>query len=153
MITPTTPKSIGRSLNLTAATSSSVANHLLAPHGLGLAQWAVLVTIWRNGPLGVKQISELTGNAPPATSRIIERMTQAGLVERRTATEDRRAILVDVTPRGEALRHLHDIYRQVNDAVLADLTEDEAETLFRLLDRVKQTGDAWLKSARARPLR
>ncbi len=138
------PQSIGRALNFAASTGSAVANKLLAPHGIGLAQWAVLVSIWTNGPLSVKQIAELTGNAPPAASRIVDRMVQAGLLERRPDPQDRRSVVVDVSADGDALRHLATIFEEVNAVLLADLTEAEAATLFDLLDRTTTAGKAWL---------
>lgn len=138
------PKSLGRVLAFAASTGADVANRLLAPHGLGLAQWAVLMSIWRNGPLGIKDIAQLTGNAPPAASRIVDRMVQGGLVARHADAQDRRAVVVDVTARGEALRHLTVIYEEVNKVLLAELSEAEAEQLFDLLARVRMSGDAWL---------
>jgi len=104
----------------------------------------VLVTIWRNGPLTLKQIAELTGNAPPAASRIVDRMIAGGLLIRQTDKEDRRAILVDVSEKGESLRELQKIYKDVNEVLLDDLSDREVQQLFDLLDRVQTTGRAWL---------
>lgn len=145
---PTAPRSLGRALNFTASTGSAVANALLAPHDLGLAQWAVLVSIWRNGPLAVKQIAELTGNAPPAASRIVDRMVQKGLLVRRPDAQDRRAVVVDLSAEGEALRPLLSVYEQVNDVLLSDLSAAETVQLFDLLARVDAAGRAWLTRAR-----
>lgn len=138
------PKSLGRSLNFAASAASAVANKLLEPHGLSLAQWAVLVSLWRNGALGVKEIAALTGNAPPAASRIVDRMVQGGLVVRRPDEVDRRAVVVDLSERGESLRALQDIYNDVNRILLDDLSSEDAERLFNLLDRVDSAGRNWL---------
>ena len=141
---PTAPRSIGRALNFAAGTGSAIANALLAPHGLGLAQWAVLVSIWRNGPLGVGQIAELTGNAPSAASRIVDRMVRGGLLVRQPDAQDRRAVVVTVSEAGEGLRPLMSVYETVNAILLGDLSEDEATLLFDLLARVEANGQAWL---------
>ena len=141
---PTAPKSIGRALSFAASAGSTVANELLAPHGLGLAQWAVLSLIWRNGPLGVKQIAELTGNAPPAASRIVERMVKNGLLVRQQDDHDRRAVVVNVTDHGESLRNLSGVFEGVNAALLADFSADETAQLFDLLDRVRTNAKVWL---------
>lgn len=145
---PSAPQSIGRSLNFAASTGSTVANKLLAPHGLGLAQWAVLVTLWRNGPLGVKQIAELTGNAPPAVSRIVDRMVQNGLLVRQTDLQDRRAVVVGLSDQGEKLRDLQTVYEEVNRILLADLSDKDAALLFELLERVQISGKGWLMGGR-----
>ncbi|WP_372424070.1 MarR family winged helix-turn-helix transcriptional regulator [Salinarimonas chemoclinalis] len=138
------PRSLGRALNLAAGRGSAVCNRLLEPHGLSLAQWAVLSCLWRNGPLGVKDIAELTGNEPSAASRIVDRMVAGALVVRRPDAQDRRAVIVDLDARGEALRPLREIYEEVNAVLTADLSEQEAEILFDLLDRVERAGRAWL---------
>lgn len=141
---PTAPVSLGRALNFAAGAGNAVVARLLAPHDLSLAQWAVLQTLWRNGPLKLSQIASLTGNAPPATSRLVDRMIDAGLVTRTEAANDRRSVTVALAPRGEGLRHLQDIYQQVNAVLLRDLTADEAAALFALLDRVDRAGRDWL---------
>ncbi|MGJ3265497.1 MAG: MarR family winged helix-turn-helix transcriptional regulator [Salinarimonas sp.] len=138
------PPSLGRALNLAAGKGSAVCSRLLEPHGLSLAQWAVLSCLWRNGPLGVKDIAELTGNEPSAASRIVERMIAGGLVVRRPDEQDRRAVIVDLGPRGEALRPLRTIYEEVNAVLTADLSEQEAQLLFDLLERVERAGRDWL---------
>lgn len=141
---PTAPDSIGRALSFAASTGAAVANAKLAPHGLGLAQWAVLVSIWRNGPLPLKDIAMLTGNAPPAASRIVDRMVKSGLLLRERDAVDRRSAVVNLTEKGEALRPLQTMYEQVNGVLLSDLSEEETRLLYALLGRVEATGKAWL---------
>ncbi|WP_224816955.1 MarR family transcriptional regulator [Hasllibacter sp. MH4015] len=139
------PRSIGRDLTFAASAASSVANRMLEPHGLSLAQWAVLQCLWHNGDLSVKDIAKLTGNAPPAASRIVDRMVASGILTRQTDAKDRRAVLVRTTDRGEGLRHLQKVYEDVNAVVLSDLSEMEAETLFSLLSKVRSAGQEWLE--------
>lgn len=136
--------SIGRQLNFTAGAGNAVCNRLLEPHGLSLAQWAVLQSVWRNGPLSVKDIAKLTGNAPPATSRIIDRMVLAGLLVRQQDERDRRAVTVKTSEKGEALSALQSVFEEVNAIMLADLSAREVEQLFSLLERVEASGRAWL---------
>ncbi len=142
---PTAPVSIGRKLNFAAATGSAVTNKLLEPHGLSLAQWAVLVSIWRNGPLSGKQIAELTGNEASATSRIIDRMVKNGLLVRQTVEQDRRSVVVTLTEHAKAMRDLQYIYQQVNATLLQDFSTQEVDQLFALLDRLETAGKNWLK--------
>lgn len=141
---PSAPKSIGRQLNFAAGASSSVVGKLLEPHGLTLAQWAVLQCLWRNGDLGIKNISKLTGNAAPAASRIVDRMVNNGLLLRHEAKGDRRGVRIELSEKAESLRHLQTIYQEVNDVLLSDLSDAEAESLFALLTRVEGSGRAWL---------
>ena len=138
------PKSIGRQLNFAGGAAAAVCNKLLEPHGLSLAQWAIISSIWRNGDLSVKALAELTGNAPPATSRIVDRMVSAGLLIRRPDPKDRRAVTVGVSETGAALRHLAPIYKEVNAVMLQNLSDAEQQILYDLLARVEQNGRNWL---------
>lgn len=143
---PSAPKSLGRQLNFAASAGNAVCNQLLAPAGLTLAQWAILSCIWRNGPLGVKDMATLTGNAPSATSRIVERMVVADLLIRKQDMVDRRAVVIDVSKKGDALRKLQTIYEAVNSVLLSGLAPDEQEQLFDLLKRVEQNGRTWIEA-------
>lgn len=141
------PKSIGRQLIFAASAASAVGNRILEDHGLTLAQWAVLQCLWRNGELSVKDISRLTGNTPPAASRIVDRMVAAGLLLRRQNAADRRGVTIALSERAEGMRELTEVFQQVNDILLSDLTETEAEQLFDLLARTERAGRDWLDGA------
>lgn len=143
--TASAPKSIGRQLNFAAGLGSAVCNRLLEPHGLSLAQWAVLQCLWRNGDLGVKEIARLTGNAPPAASRIVDRMMTAGLVQRSVDAGDRRAVVVGLTERSEEMRGSQGVFEEVNAVLLEGFSEVEVEALFGLLERVEKNGRGWLE--------
>lgn len=140
--------SIGRQLNFAAGAGNAVCNRLLEPHGLTLAQWAVLQSVWRNGDLSVKQIAKLTGNAPPAASRIVDRMVVAGLLIRQQDQKDRRAVTVNVSEKGESLRPLISIFEQVNEVLLCGLSQAETDQLYDLLGRVEKSGRAWVDDDR-----
>ena len=53
-------------------------------------------------------------------------------------------LVVDLSERGESLRALQDIYNDVNRILLDDLSTEDAERLFNLLDRVDGAGRDWL---------
>lgn len=141
----TAPRALGRQLNFTAGAANAVATRLLAPHGLSLAQWVVLQSLWRNGPLKLLDLARLTGSEPPAMSRLVDRMIAAGLVERAVDSTDRRAVIIGLAPKGEGLRHLQDVYERVNEVLMKDLSPDERSLVFSLLQRVERSGRSWLE--------
>lgn len=141
----TAPRSLGRQLSFAAGASSAVCNRLLKPHGLSLAQWAVLSSLWRNGPLSLKDIAGLTGNSPPAASKIVDRMVASGLLERQQDTEDRRAVTITLTARGEEHRPLMTFYETINRMLLEGFSETEEQALFDLLGRAERNARAWLE--------
>lgn len=144
----TTPRSLGRQLIFATSAAKAVCNQLLEPHGLTLAQWAILSSIWRNGEMSVKDLAEMTGNAPPAASRIVDRMVLAGLLVRMPDVRDRRAVVVGTTAKGEGMRATQTIYETVNRILLSDLSSEEQDCLFDLLRRVEMSGRGWLAGSK-----
>ncbi|MFZ5963458.1 MarR family winged helix-turn-helix transcriptional regulator [Thalassococcus sp. BH17M4-6] len=134
----TLPRSIGRNLNFATGRLNALCQKLLDPHGLSLAQWVILSCLWREGDLSVGALSELVGSGLPATSRIIDRMIESGLVSRRRHQADGRVMVVALTDKGRELDHLADFYQRINDIMLKGFTEEEAAQAFDLLSRMQR---------------
>ena len=130
-------RSLGRLLNNTTSSTNALANEMLAEYGLTLPQWVLMSALWRRDGLLVSELSTFSGNLLPATSRIVARMEDAGLVERRPDAQDRRAVRVYLTNKGKALSHLGEFYLQANARLLDGFSETEVETLFALLSRIQ----------------
>ena len=130
-------RSLGRLLNNTTSMTNALANEMLAEYGLTLPQWVLMSALWRRDGLLVSELSTFSGNLLPATSRIVARMEDAGLVERRPDAQDRRAVRVYLTNKGKALSHLGEFYLQANARLLDGFSETEVETLFDLLSRIQ----------------
>ena len=134
---PATPRSIGRQLNFTTGRMNALCQHVLEPYGLSLPQWVVLSCLWRDGELTVGTLSELVGTGFPATSRIIERMADRGLVSRRRDDADGRSTIVSVTEKARALDHLASFHETINAALFTDFSAEERELSFALLRRME----------------
>ena len=88
-------------------------------------------------PMAVKDIQERMLNRMSNTSRLVEKLRQKGLVERVACARDRRAVDITLTPEGVAqLRVLNRVVARVQQAYQT-LTEKEAATLNRLLDKLR----------------
>ena len=134
---PAVPPSIGRQLNFTTGSVNSLCKHLLQPYGLSLPQWVVLSCLWRDGDLTVGALSELVGTGFPATSRLIERMADRGLVSRRRDLADGRSTIVTVAEKAHALEHLANFYETINKILFSDFSAEERELSFKLLRRME----------------
>lgn len=142
---PTLPKSLGRQLNFAAGRMNALCQHVLEPHGLSLPQWVVLSCLWRDGELAVGTLADLIGTGLPATSRIVDRMAERGLVSRRRDEADGRVTLVDVTGAGRRLDHLADLHEEINAVLLEGFTAKERDLAFALLARMERNAAAALK--------
>ncbi len=136
------PPSLGRLLNVTTGASNRLCQTLLAQHGLQLGHWVILSALWRQDGLTTSELAGYTGNALPATSRIVDRMIKEGLVTREADPEDRRAVRIRLTPKGRALEPLAGFWVEVNERLLDGFSETEARTLFALLERVRENASA-----------
>jgi len=134
---PATPRSIGRQLNFTAGRMNALCQHVLEPYGLSLPQWVVLSCLWRNGELTVGALSALIGTGFPATSRIIDRMVDRGLISRRQDDSDGRITIVGVTDKAHELDHLASFHETINKTLFTDFSPEERELSFELLRRME----------------
>jgi MarR family transcriptional regulator, organic hydroperoxide resistance regulator len=76
------------------------ANEAMRPLGLTGAQADALLVIRQAGPLSLKELGELLIAEAGHPSRLVDRLVDAGLVERREAGDDRRRVILSLTPQG-----------------------------------------------------
>lgn len=134
---PERPPSVAHLLGAATAVSNTLSQAVLAPHGLTHQQWTILSAVWAVPNLAISDLAAYTGTNAPATSRIIDRMSAKGLVQRTADDQDRRTVRVTSGPEGDKLRHLASLYETLNTHLLRGFTGDEVGTLITLLDRVE----------------
>lgn len=78
-------------------------NDAMRPLGLTGAQADALSVIAAAGPLSLKELGELLIAESGHPSRLVDRLVEAGWVERRPADDDRRRIVLSLTPAGRRL--------------------------------------------------
>jgi DNA-binding MarR family transcriptional regulator len=109
-------------------------------HGLSRGEFDVLASLRRSGPphrLGPTDLAESLLVSASAMTNRVDSLERAGLVARRPDPNDRRGVLVQLSPRG---RHLVDrvvAEHMANQArLLQAFSSDEAKDLARLLRRL-----------------
>lgn len=88
-------------------------------------------------PLSTLQIRERMLDKGSDTSRIVDRLLLKGLVEKHTCPQDKRLVDVTIADKGNALLQRLDDAREKMDAVTGNLSEEEAEQLSSLLDKMR----------------
>lgn len=110
-------------------------NQAMRPLGLTGAQADALTVIRQAEPLSLKELGELLIAEAGHPSRLVDRLVEAGLVERLEADDDRRRVVLSLTAEG---RQLEDkafaIRQQVLDAGRQLLGERDMEPAFALMD-------------------
>src|SRR3712207_9474824 len=75
----------------------------MRPLGLTGAQADALTVIRHAQPISLRELGELLIAEAGHPSRLVDRLVSQGLVERREAPEDRRRIVLSLTPDGRRL--------------------------------------------------
>lgn len=133
---------VGRVLVLAQKLEKSV-NESLETHNLSFGQFDILATLRREGPRGGLSPRELLRNvvlSSGAMTARLDRLEEAGLIQRKPDPNDRRMLAIELTERGRELIEAAAATR-FNEAKesLPPLNLEEMETLEKLLRR-------WLKS-------
>jgi DNA-binding MarR family transcriptional regulator len=97
---------------------------LLRPHGLTFARFEVLrlLAFTRRGVLPVGKIGERLQVHPASVTNAVQRLVEAGLVERRQNPADGRSVLAEITPGGREI--VARCTTVLNDDVFTDLGVD-----------------------------
>jgi DNA-binding MarR family transcriptional regulator len=79
------------------------ANDAMRPLGITGAQAEALAVIGAEQPLGLRELGERIVAESGHPSRLVDRLVEAGLVERRIPAENRRRVELSLTARGAGL--------------------------------------------------
>jgi DNA-binding MarR family transcriptional regulator len=125
--------------------SGIVAASLLAGgESLTFPQLRTLVLIQTRPELNARALAETLDIHPSNASRLLERLVQSGLVERREAEGDRRQLALTLTPRGvhvvEAVMiHRRGAFRRILQTMPVDTRHRLGEALLAFADAAGET--------------
>lgn len=88
-------------------------------------------------PLSTLQIRERMLDKMSDTSRIVDRLITKGLVKKVTCKTDRRLVDVIITDKGKKILERLDLRQDEMDNVLKNLSEEDANLLSSLLDKMR----------------
>jgi len=107
--------------------------------GVTRPQWRVLTILARNEGINQGALADRLEVEPITLSRMVDRMQDAGLVERRADPADRRAWRLYLTDNAAPLiADLRALGAVLSDDTLEGLSEAEREQLGDLLERIRQ---------------
>jgi DNA-binding MarR family transcriptional regulator len=141
--------SIGRRLSFASSAVDALTTELLREHDLSPVQWVALSVLWRQDGITVSALADYLRSTASATSRLLGRMEDGGLIERRTVRENRRILQIWLTEKGRQLDHLNDLHQRVNNYVLRGLTAAERKLISEGLDRIASNAAHEVERARS----
>jgi DNA-binding MarR family transcriptional regulator len=120
-----------------------------ASDGLTRSTQSLLGTLARHRSLGMGELADIEGLNPTMASRLVGKLADAGLARRIPGDDDRRAVIVEVTPEGTKLHHR---LRRRRTAVLAgwldDLSPDERDALLQAVPALESLAASMRAGAR-----
>jgi DNA-binding MarR family transcriptional regulator len=113
---------------------------LMDQHGLTNQQYNILRILKGSDPTPVStlQIRERMLDKMSDTSRIVDRLVLKGLVVKKACKTDRRLVDVTISEKGKTLLAEMERYEGEMDALLANLSTEELQTLNTLLDKIRE---------------
>jgi DNA-binding MarR family transcriptional regulator len=134
-------------LHVALQMKSEIERRIQAETGLLLADNEALLNLVQRGkPLRMSTIAECLIISKGGTTKVIDRLEAKGLVERSQDPADRRALVVEITPKGRKV--FAEIQPVVDDAIESywgqHVTDDEAATILDVVNRVVESNIGWV---------
>ena len=105
--------------------------------GLTLAQFQLLDALGDGGARTVGQLALAGGVAQPTATRMLEALERTGIVHRSPGSEDRRCVMVSLTPAGEAaLERKRTDIDAARERIASSLTPQERREAAVMLRRL-----------------
>lgn len=104
-----------------------------------LAQLHTLEVLGNHGAMNMKTLAHQLGITTGTLTVQVEKLVKLGLLTRQYSEHDRRSITVALTDTGRAIHEHHNaLHLSLTEDLTKDLSQDERDTLIRLLNKVNQ---------------
>jgi DNA-binding MarR family transcriptional regulator len=121
-------------------------NHFAKSTGLSMPQFSILMQLHHKGPCGLSEVSERFDISAAAASQLVDKLVQAGYLERAEDPSDRRAKLLTLSVKGKELigQGTEERYRWMDDLTSKLSTEEQAKVVeaLNILTEAAQTMEA-----------
>jgi len=121
-----------------ARTMRTYVDQCAREHGMTRAQWGVLLRLERQEGMTQSEMAESLEIQPISLVRLVDKLCNHGLVERRPHPRDRRANRLYLTDKGRStIERLAPLGREISADVLDSLDEAEVADLLQKLLRIR----------------
>lgn len=116
----------------------NIQHAMMLNYDLSMAQFNILrILRGANEAINVNTVKERMVEKSPNTTRLMDKLIDKSLIERTRCKDDRRVVFVKITPNGLKLLDEIDQNIDINSLIKANLSDDEANQLSDLLDKVR----------------
>lgn len=136
---PSKNREFGFIINDVARLLRTYADHKAAQFGMTRAQWAVLVRLERFEGLNQSELADMLDLQPITLTRLLDKLCDSGLIERRPDPDDRRAKRLFLTATARPLlKQLGVLGEETLAAALAGVSPQQVEQMVSQLAVVKE---------------
>ncbi len=109
------------------------------PSFFSFLQLEILNYIKENKKISMKKIANFLSITPPSATSLIDKLVKVGVLARFFDEKDRRAVLVSITPKGEAVlkKELKKFSTQMQE-VLMKLNNKEQKNLIEIFQKIQK---------------
>ncbi len=126
-------------LNDVARMLRTYADHRAAQFGITRAQWVVLARVDRSEGLKQSELADMLDLQPISLTRLLDKLCDSGLIERRADPADRRAKRLFLTPAARPLlEKLGELGEDLMATALAGVEPGSVERMIAQLGVVKE---------------
>lgn len=114
-------------------------NKILCKYNLTTQQYNILRILRGQypNPISINELKERMLDKMSDASRLVERLRLKGFIKRQSSTDDRRRVDVVITQKGlKVLNDIDDLEIHIKN-VLSNITEKEAGTVNKILDKMR----------------
>jgi MarR family transcriptional regulator for hemolysin len=135
----TIKREIAFNINDVARLLRTYADQKAANFGMTRAKWAVLARLDRFEGLKQNELAEMLDLQPISLTRLLDGLSENGLIERRSHPTDRRAKQLFLTPTARPLLdRLSELGEDLMTTALAGLDQSETSALLASLTTIKE---------------
>ena len=107
--------------------------------GLATSHGEILTALLARGEMQMGQLAGCIGRDPSTATALVKKLAALGYLQTRTAPHSRRAVLVSLTPQGQALEGaFSSISQQLQERYRAGIDERELAVFRRVLSQIEE---------------
>lgn len=139
-----------RQISITYRCAMRFREHELADTGLSGCQTPYLTTLYRHPGISQEEMARSLNVNKSSVARQLSVLEENGYVRREPSATDKRILLVFPTEKALELKErLFHCYRDWNSYLTQDFTEEEKEILSRMMVRIAERAEAYVKGGDA----
>lgn len=146
-------REFGFILNDVARLLRTYADYKAAQFGITRAQWAVLVRLERSEGLNQTELADMLDLQPITLTRLLDKLSDSGLIERRPDPGDRRAKRLFLTPAARPLlKRLAELGEETMTSTLAGIDPESIAKMVSQLAIVRENLRRLIQQRHAGPV-